>query len=90
MYIKNETKTRESTPYFKISIERPYKGDAKNILKGLLLFVNFSSAIIWPDLKEIRIVIKVRINPDTVNPIAPISEAKSLLFSLEGRLKMSK
>lgn len=70
-----------------MSTERLYILDARNILKGLLLLVNFSSDNNCPDFNVKRIVIKVRMKPETVKPIAPRSDAKSELFEVHGNRK---
>ncbi|MDQ2180840.1 hypothetical protein [Marinifilum sp. D714] len=72
-----------------MSIALLYIFEARNILKGLLELDNFSSDRICPDFRVNRIVIKVRINPEMVSPIAPISDDKLELFTPVGKVILS-
>lgn len=77
-------KINETTPFCRILIDFLYNLLARNILKEFESFFKFSSLVICELLKDIKMVIKVRIKPDMVKPIAPISEAKLELKSLDG------
>jgi len=77
-------KINETTPFCRIVIDFLYNLLAKNILKEFESFFKFSSLIICELLNDINMVIRVRIKPDMVKPIAPISEAKLELKSLDG------